>query len=555
MSTPKEASPGSRDAAPQATARQLILKSVPTNQFACAVGAIVVAAYVAVFVHYSPALPLQDFPNHLARAVVMADLIFHQGAGFGEVFQYRFLAVPYVLGDLMLASAVELLGVTGATALWSALVLLSLPAALLFYLRVNRAPANGRALAFLLSMYLSTDWFFIMGFLEFRLAVAVTLVSLALAELLRRCWSAGIYVVYSVVVVLGYLIHFTSIVFVVAALGVSALLKLRLRTTSLRREIAVLAPVGAVLAWHFGVAVGYRVPSDIPSEILDWGTVSGKIEGLVAPFVRFSMPADFLMVLVLAACVLWPARRDFTRTCLLQAAVIEMLVLAATFLVMYFVLPVGYADAWAVDVRALAPATVFLIAACLYLPDAARGSTAALVLPLAALLAIGNLAYLTKHIADDHAWLGAYRAVVAAVPRSAPVLPIYTHHRQGAVAPFLHAGSFVVIDRGGVIPYLFSGDRGSPMKYFRYVHRRYEPDEEWYTVPQPVPVDWEAVACDYDFLLVMRPFDPGRIRVPTTTVTENGSAALLAIAKQACTRPRLAARTGDSPGAGSAPQL
>lgn len=505
-----------------------------TNRFAWLVGGLLIAAYIAVFAYFSSALPLQDYPNHLARALVMADLMFHHGANFGALFQFHFLAVPYVLGDLVLATAVELFGVTVATGLWTSLVLLSLPAAFLFYLRTQDAPPNGRALVFLLSMYLATDWFFVMGFLEFRLAVAMTFVCLALAQLLRRSWSVRVWVIYAIVIALGYLIHFTSLVFVLAALGTSGLLRLWLRTSSWRREAALLAPVAVVLAWHFGVAVGYRVATDAPAGDLDWGTLPHKIEWLAAQFVRFRVPADLFMLLMLAICVLWPARRGFTRLRLKQPAVVEMLLLALIFLAMYCVLPVAYADAWAVDVRALAVAILFLIAACLYLPQEAGDSKALLALPLAALLAIGNLVYLARHFASDHAWLDAYRTVAAQLPRSATVLPIYTQHRQGAVAPFLHAGSFAVIDRGALIPYLFSGDLGDPMKYFRYAHRPYAPDEEWYNVPQRSAVNWNAVACAYDFLLVMKPFALNRIGVPTTTMSQNGSAALLSVAKQAC---------------------
>jgi hypothetical protein len=510
---------------------------------------LLVAAYIAVFAHFSSALPLQDYPNHLARALVMADLMFHHGSNFGAVFQYRFLAVPYVLGDLVLATFVGFFGVAVATGLWTSLVLLSLPAAFLFYLRAQNAPPGGCALVLLLSMYLSTDWFFVMGFLEFRLAVAMTFVCLGLAQLLRRAWSLRVWLIYGIVIVLAYLIHFTSLVFVLAALGASGLLHLWRRTSSWRRETALLAPLAVVLAWHFGVAVGYRVATDAPAGALDWGTLSRKIEWLAAPFVRFRVSVDLGMLLMLAACVLWPARRGFTRLRLKQPAVVELLLLATIFFVMYFVLPVAYADAWAVDVRALAVAVLFLIAACLYLPQEAGDSKALLALPLAALLAIGNLAYLARHFAKDHAWLGAYRAVAAQLPRSTTVLPIYTQHRQGAVAPFLHAGSFAVIDRGALIPYLFSGDLGDPMKYFRYARRPYAPDEEWYNVPPRSAVDWNAVACAYDFLLVMKPFAPSRIGIPTTTLTQNGSAALLSVAKRACIHPEPSARSDDARGA------
>ena len=46
--------------------------------------AVLAACYAGFFMQLT-SLPFQDFPNHLARAVVMADLIFHHGAQFGHV--------------------------------------------------------------------------------------------------------------------------------------------------------------------------------------------------------------------------------------------------------------------------------------------------------------------------------------------------------------------------------------------------------------------------------------------------------------------------------------
>jgi hypothetical protein len=190
------------------------------------------------------------------------------------------------------------------------------------------------------------------------------------------------------------------------------------------------------------------------------------------------------------------------------------------------------------------------------------------VLAVALLLACVNFAYLVLHMNRNDAWLSRYRQVVAAVPSGAKVLPVYTQPSQMDVSPFLHAGSYVTLDRGAIIPYLFSGDRGDLMKYFRYRHRPYMPDESWYKYleywntakeatyevggrrytwrfdydrverewkPQElVPVDWNRVACEYDFLLVMVPFQEPFLEVRITPVAYNETAALLAVDKRTC---------------------
>jgi hypothetical protein len=214
--------------------------------------------------------------------------------------------------------------------------------------------------------------------------------------------------------------------------------------------------------------------------------------------------------------------------------------------------------------------TLFLIFACLHLADERSSGRAFNTLPVfafATLLAAANFAYLEIHLSNSNAMIARYRAVVTAVPRASYVLPVYTQPMY-TLSPLLHAGSYAVLDRGAVTPALFSRDRGDPMKYFRYRHRPYMPDEWWYLSLEKwtkaieatyavegqtyrwrfafserhsqwimmdlAPVDWNRIACDYDFLLVTMPFDAAHIRVRTTTAAANETAALLAVDKQEC---------------------
>ncbi|MDB6091656.1 MAG: hypothetical protein JWN85_4440 [Gammaproteobacteria bacterium] len=523
--TQADLSPGLSQAATPASARGL-------TRLAWLLGMTLLAAYCAVFVVLSP-LPIQDLPGHLARAVAMSDLLFHGGTRFGDVFQFHWLAAPYLLGDLMLTAAVGLFGPTGASAFWSVFVFLSLPCAAVFYLWARGIGPNRRALALLVSLYLATDWFFLMGFLSFRVAVAMLVATLGLVEMLRRRWSHVLFAVYIGAVVLAYLMHFAASVFLCAALVVTAALRLRWRTTTARTETLLLIPLGVVLAWHFAVGHGYREPGDLVIGSYFWGTWAGKWARLGSEFFRFAPRTDGLLLLALAACVLLmtgaPRPRDMR-----NPLVLEFLALAATFLVMYFVLPIGYSEAWYVDTRPLPLAALFLLFACLALPrshSSRRTRRASAAVALATLLAVGNLAYLARHFINDRAWLAGYRSVVAAIPLHGRALPVFTHGQEGAVVPFLHVDGFVTVDRAAVGPYVFAGDNGNPMKYFRYRHRPYDPPQTWYgDVPQG-RVDWRAVARDYDFVILTKPFDPRIVGLRTRTVIQNSSAALLAIAR------------------------
>jgi hypothetical protein len=490
------------------------------------------AVYCAMLVLLSP-IPVQDFPDHLARAVAMSDLIFHGGARFGDIYQFHLLWIPYLLGDLILTGAVEFLGPTGGSALWALLVFLSFPWAAVYYLRVRGFEANDRILMLLLALYLATDWFFLMGFMTFRVSVAMLIATLGLVELLRRKWSYALFALYVVAIILDYLMHLSPIIFLVAALGVTGLLRLWLRTTTLRTEAALFIPVIAALAWQFAVANGYREPGDPLTSSYFWGTWPSKFERVGSQFFHFAPRTDLLLLATLAAAVLaragLPRWRDLRRP-----LVLEMLALAVTFLAMYFVLPLGYSDAYYVDTRPLPLVSFFFIAACLALPRQDPKVTPPrerLALALAVALAIGNLAYLGKHFLADRAWIAEYRSIAAAVPIHGRVLTVYTHGGVGSFFPYLHTSGFVAMDRVGIEPYVFAGDNGNPMKYFRYTHLPYDPPEDWYgEIPRPA-LDWRRVADDYDFLLVTKPYDPGVLGVATRPLTENSTATLLEIQK------------------------
>jgi hypothetical protein len=203
-------------------------------------------------------------------------------------------------------------------------------------------------------------------------------------------------------------------------------------------------------------------------------------------------------------------------------------------------LPHKFPDADFVDIRAIAPAVTFLVAAALC--GAAAGDVNHRHLAVGAMLAttvlsIATLAVLGKHLHSQDTWISNYRRIVAAVPEGSRVWGVTL--QQGA---FGMASSSIVIDRNAVIPSLYSGDNGNPMLYFRYLHRPYVPQKRWWQfrgeANQPSPVvDWKRVGCDYDFILAEQPWDRRWLGVETSTIAENSSAMLLRLSETSCQHP------------------
>lgn len=535
---------------------------------AAAVAALCVA-YIFWFAHLT-SLPLQDFPNHLARAQIIDDLLFNAGARFGGQFTWHFIPMPYALHDLVLASLVHVFGAALAASIFMTIVLLSLPAALWFYMRVSGVSPRIQPAVIALALFLSTDWFFLMGFLAFRLAVAFIVLSLAMAELLRVRWSLARYASYVAVLVAGYLTHLTAPVFFLVVIGLSAANRVLWKRSPPAREALLVLPVIVLLALHFAFPHETAGPDQHGQYLYEWGTLFSKLHSWSYEFARFGGRVAMSLIGLLALCLLLGASRALKLASLKSPLVVENLVITLAFVGLYILMPRDYADAAYVDVRALAMFTLFLLISTAWLSNTVdgRGYGSVAVAVLAFLVVAANLGWIAVRQRPLDLWMSHYRAVVATVPEKARVLPVSTHSKVGSFYPFLHAGSFLILDRGALMPYLFSGNGGDPMKSFTYVRRPYMPHESWYLaqvkwrqatpasysvlgevytwrfqysirdgVWEPatmVPVDWTRVACDYDWLLVAKPYDATLIGVGTRLKAENDAAALLAVDTREC---------------------
>src|SRR3990172_8868817 len=207
------------------------------------------AAYAALLWSLD-GLPYEDFPNHLSRAVVVADLLFHAGQRFRDLFTFKLALNPYILGDLALASMVEVLGPYAAGRLWMVLVAASLPLSLMVYLRATGHSAYGILVAGMVGLYLGTDWFFVNGFTGFRLAVAATILTSAAWTVYLRTGSGWVYLGYLAVLIAGYLTHFSALIFSAAAVGTISAVALRSGRAPPPRLLLGALPFVVLFGWH-----------------------------------------------------------------------------------------------------------------------------------------------------------------------------------------------------------------------------------------------------------------------------------------------------------------
>ena len=421
--------------------------------------------------------PLQDLPNHLARAHIIGDLLFKNGATFGRDFRVDLSFNPYLSGDLILALLDLWTGSRWAARLWIATSVLLLPLGVRFALNALEIPRGSVITGGILSLYIATSWCFTMGFLNYELAIGCAAFAYGWFLRTRESNSLGAWSGYVLWLFLGYAMHLSAIVFIGTFVAASLLLPVLRREMSALGAAMLLAPPCLLFLLHMGIS-NHSAPGDWPTS---WGTVASKLKFLGSPVVRFDVAPDMALFVAWICVVLLPVfrrrRGDARRTMPLWLS-------AAAFLGLYFALPSTTGNIAWVDVRALPSALLFVVfAGVLAASHSPRLQVAQLT--AACLVVAANLAHLAAILEPENRALGSYRMIAAMVPAGATVLPVVSRPPLGRCRPFESAGSYVTLDAAAMTPYLFAADQNPPMAYFRYVDRGYDPSVYWYEFGKP----------------------------------------------------------------------
>ena len=343
--------------------------------------------------------------------------------------------------------------------------------------------------------------------------------ALAAWEVWLRGAGAGAYVAWVVLVAVGYLVHLSAFLFTAAGAATIAAVAYSMRQTNWRRVVAGIPPLAAVLVWHLATVAGRA-----EGGVRIWGSAFRKMASVVAPFARYEWPLDGALLLglgVVCALLLVGKPGEFDRR------VVTAALLTLTFMALYVAMPFASGRFSHLDVRALPLAATFALVAVLAAAESA-GRRSRWAVWIALLVASGNLALLGMHLVRQNRTLRAYRAMAARIPRDARVLPIATRAMDGFTNPFLHAGAFVILDAGAYSPYLPDGGATA------YFHYRTPPNRPlnpfWYQMSETPGPDARAdIKANFQYLLVMNPFDPARLPVDAEVVAKSHTATLLRV--------------------------
>lgn len=482
----------------------------------------------AVLALFLPDAPLDDLPNHLARAHIISDLLFDDGLVFGASFLLEPAAQPYVAGDLLLAMLDRLVGPRWSARLWIAASLLIIPLAVRFLLVTLRATPLAVIAGTLLSLHMATASTFVWGFLHFQISVGMALFAYGWLLRARAPGAAAPWVALCLTSFAGFALHLSASLFLCLCAGTTLLWDVMRNRTTVGRA-SLLAGIAALPLLLY-VLIADASPS---LSTAFWGSAWDKLSAAWGHGVRYGSAVDltisagFLLAAMLPAA--WAVSRGRVNI------PTPLLLCAAVFGGFYIFMPSIAGGIYGLDIRALPYAVLFLTMGCVI---AASRSRVAVRIQLVAsvILAVANVAYMASALVPQQRAMRQYRAIAALVPAGARVLPVNTRRPMGASNPFHHAGSFATLDAHAHTPYLFARDTNSPQSYFAYTSGRGRaPGEFWYHEADSRRAsgrpDWSGVEQDFEYVLVTVPWNAALI--PSySEIARNEVAALLRVLKQ-----------------------
>lgn len=521
---------------PASATSAIAARSAPASRIAAARGAVPAVLFLVLLMLYVAfglclgGAPMQDLPNHLTRAHIMADLLFNHGAQFGDLFAVKLDFSPYLAGDLLLASLDRAIGTAWAARVWIGALIGLLPLSIWFAVRRFGGGTTAASTAAVLALYVATDHYFILGLTNYLLGVACAFFAYGWFCTAARTARAGAYAGFVLLLLLCYAVHLTALIFISAITAISAAIWVLTAQVSLRRAALLMAAPVALVVVQLATARGMDLigqATHIASAALHPGTAAAngwraasKITGFAFPAERFNLTADLALFVLLLTAAIFPILMSWRRAAAVSA---EPLLIACALVLLYAITPPIFGGVWYAGVRPLQYALLFLIIAGVRSAEL-RPGVQRVQFALALLVAVANLACLAVYMLPANSAMERYRAISASIPRGAKVLPVDTlpvHYYR----PFLHAGAYATLQAHAPTPYLFAADNTPQMYYFQYRQRPYAPGETWYSAGVSLP--WDRVAREYQYLLVTEPWAAQKIPVTYTVVTHNDVAALL----------------------------
>jgi hypothetical protein len=447
------------------------------------------ACWIALFVLLSLALavpflcvdepPLLDYPNHLARAFVLAHL--HDPAyHFSAVYRADWRPYPYVLWD---AAAVALQRVVSAEIAGKLLLIFStvlLPISVAWFLwQANRESIGMAPMACVLAYNTLFFW----GFTAYHLSIGCCFLMVGAWLWYRRSPSmlrAGVFLASSFAAYFAHLLGFAASAFIL----VFYVLTERPTEKKLRewlRLAAFLAPPALLFLW---ARPGLGGPKR-----LAWRPFADRLREVYELTTQdYDIDLNRILIAGLVACFLIAVVRN--RELKVSR---RWLIVTVAFFVIYLLLPFGWGASSDLDVRFVAPLCLLPLAVLQV------GKRAKWIAALAVALTLLRVYNVATGFRAETARNAAMNHGIEQIARNARVFPVVDTCKDEDPLDYyyVHYWAYAVIRRGAISPYLFDIPGQTPM---RITWEPYTAEGYWehcYSEEEP---DWQQVAGDYDYI-------------------------------------------------------
>lgn len=472
------------------------------RRFAALLVLAVVAALLPLALTVAP--PILDYPNHLARGVILA------GQAAPEVARHYTVSwtnVPNLSADLLLVALLQPFAPEDAGRVLLAMVVLVQFAGILVYARVAFERWTLWSIAGITAIF-SGPFFF--GFINYGLAVG-------LALLLAAAWrSPGRRhtLVASLLLAAGmaalWFTHLDGVLFAGILIISDEILKLlegpRAPSALVRRSLVAVRPYLIPLALLAALYAVSPIAGASSPPVWDWGSKSRIVAFVTGgPDLRVEIAVALVLLAILVAALI-RGTLEADRASVLAAALCAMLFVAS---------PTGVKSVWYVDSRFAAMASMLAFASL-----APRfGSTGGRIAILAAGAAIAvRLAVISAAWTTSAPEIADVRQVMACLPPGARLVVTDTQnerdlprHRRIAferTSAYNHIGAWAVTDRGAFWPFLFAYAGQQPIigdpAYEHLLHSFWTLKAEDYLRPRAGGgADLAPATADFDFLIAI----------------------------------------------------
>jgi hypothetical protein len=445
--------------------------------------------------------PILDYPNHLARLVLLA-------AGpndpvLGPIFTPHWTVIPDLAIDLIGPPLLRLLPVhvTGRCLL-GGILLLNLAGVL----ALHRALFKRRSFWPLASGLVAYNSTFLLGFLNWQIGSGLAMLFAAAWLTWRERRPVATIVAASAASIVLFFCHLMGVAFFLALIGSAEVYAMWRERAVLVRSASLLPVVAGPLLLSLLTA-----SRDMPAA-MHWMNLHDKLVQVASPFINYLFPLDMLSaVLVAVGVALGVAIGWFV---LAPQAVVAIAMLA----ILYAALPFDLMAASFLDTR-IAIMLGFLLFAAVdpqRMPRlAGRVAAACLVALFIARMSVVAAAW-TEHRRD----LAELRGVIAAVPPGAKVYmtnvpqeeaPAYwdagpmSRRLSNTLRTDYHLPALLLIERGAFWPVLFANPAQQPIE-LRPAYARLA--REGHDIPSHAelvanPDSGSAALRDFDFALML----------------------------------------------------